>query len=185
MICWLWTNDCSIFNTITMLYRFTIRLIFVAIAVLITVSSNCIPAQAAGIEPYISRYLRVREPIALELDDVGNQREFSPQELSDGKRYFEDSCINCHVGGSTLPNPKESLALDTLEGANPPRNNINALVSYMRHPMTYDGSEETFWCREVTPNILSEGQIENLAAFVLTAAQKAPGWGTDSFGLGE
>ncbi len=55
----------------------------------------------------------------------------------------------------------------------------------MRQPMTYDGSEETFWCREITPNILSQQQIKSLAAFVLTAAKKAPGWGTDTFGIGE
>ncbi|MGB3759021.1 MAG: photosystem II cytochrome PsbV2 [Rivularia sp. (in: cyanobacteria)] len=168
-----------------MLYQFISRFFLVSTAVILTVTANCLPAQAGGIEHYISRYLRIREPIALELDDMGNTRDFSPLELSDGKRYFEDSCINCHVGGSTLPNPKQSLALDTLKGANPSRDNINALVSYMRQPMTYDGSEETFWCREITLNILSQRQIENLAAFVLTAAKKAPGWGTDSFGLGE
>lgn len=138
-----------------MLYKFLTRFLLASTAVILTVTSICLPAQAGGIEPYISRYLRVREPIALEIDDVGNTREFSPQELSDGKRYFEDSCINCHVGGSTLPNPEQSLALDTLKGANPSRDNINALVSYMRQPMTYDGSEDTFWCREVTPNMLS------------------------------
>jgi photosystem II cytochrome c550 len=157
-----------------MLYQFITRFLLVSAAVLLILTDTCLPAKAGAIEPYISRYLRVREPIALELDAQGNTREFSPQELSDGKRYFEDSCINCHVGGSTLPNPKQSLALDTLKDANPPRDNLNALVSYMRQPMTYDGSEETFWCREITPNILSQQQIENLAAFVLTAAKKAP-----------
>ncbi|MEB3215276.1 MAG: photosystem II cytochrome PsbV2 [Nostocales cyanobacterium 94392] len=166
-------------------YSFLTRLFLLSVALLLIITANCLPAQAGGIEPYVKRYLRVREPIALELDAQGNTKQFSPLDLSDGKRYFEDSCINCHVGGSTLPNPLESLALNTLKGANPPRDNINALVSYMRQPMTYDGSEETFWCREITPNILSQQQIENLAAFVLTAAKKAPGWGTDSFGLGE
>lgn len=166
-----------------MLYQFISRFLLVSTAVIFMAAGSCLPAQAGGVEPYISRYLRVREPIALKLDGMGNTREFSPEELSDGKRYFEDSCINCHVGGSTLPNPKQSLALDTLKGANPSRDNVNALVSYMRQPMTYDGSEETFWCREITPSILSQPQVENLAAFVLTAAQKAPGWGTDTFGI--
>ncbi len=71
-----------------------------------------------------------------------------------------------------MPNPLESLALNTLKGANPPRDNINSLVSYMRKPMLYDGSEETFWCREITPRILSDQQLETLAAFILTAAKK-------------
>ncbi|MBE9214426.1 photosystem II cytochrome PsbV2 [Plectonema cf. radiosum LEGE 06105] len=156
-------------------YSFLTRIFLLSLILFIIFTANCLPTQAAGIDLYVKRYLRVREPIALELDAQGNTKKFSPLELSDGKRYFEDSCINCHVGGSTLPNPLESLALDTLKGANPPRDNINALVSYMRQPMTYDGSEETFWCREITPNILSQQQIENLAAFVLTAAKKAPG----------
>lgn len=47
--------------------------------------------------------------------------------------------------------------------------------------MTYDGSQESFWCREVPESWMPQEQVENLAAFVLTAAQKAPGWGTENF----
>jgi len=47
--------------------------------------------------------------------------------------------------------------------------------------MTYDGSEETFWCRQVPESWMSQEQVEKLAAFVLRAAQKAPGWGIDNF----
>src|SRR5919199_1026357 len=74
-----------------------------------------------------------------------------------------------------------SLALDTLAGATPPRNNINGLVDFLREPMTYDGSEPTFWCRQVSETWMPQQQIEKLAAFVLRAAQKAPGWGTSKF----
>ncbi|MBD2356376.1 photosystem II cytochrome PsbV2 [Tolypothrix sp. FACHB-123] len=165
-----------------MLYRFFARyLFFVLLVVLLVYHSSTLPAQAANIDPYIGRYLHVTEPIALDIDGEGNTRLFSPTELSAGKKLFETNCINCHVGGATLPDPQVSLALKTLQAANPPRDRINALVNFMRQPMTYDGSQETYWCRQLTPDFLSQQQVENLAAFVLTAAKKAPGWGTQDF----
>ncbi|MFH7027105.1 MAG: photosystem II cytochrome PsbV2 [Heteroscytonema crispum UTEX LB 1556] len=164
-----------------MLRRFFARYLFLLLAVVLFDFSSCLTAQAAKIDPYIIKYLRVTEPIALNIDGQGNQREFSPSDLSVGKQLFEANCINCHVGGATLPDPLVSLSLTTLKGANPPRDNINNLVAFMQQPMTYDGSQETYWCRQVTPSFLSQQQTESLAAFVLTAAQKAPGWGTQEF----
>lgn len=137
------------------------------------------PALAAS-DAYVTRYLKVTEPVALELDAQGNTRLFSAEDLSSGKRLFEQSCLNCHVGGTTLPDPTVSLSLTALEGATPPRTSINSLVAYLREPMTYDGSEETFWCRQVPESWMQQDEIENLAAFVLRAAQKAPGWGVDN-----
>ncbi len=138
------------------------------------------PAQAASVD-YVTRYLHVTEPIPLQVNGQGETRPFSPQELSQGKQLFETNCLNCHVGGATLPDPQVSLALAKLEKANPPRDNINSLVAYLRQPMIYDGSEETYWCRQVPESWMSKEQVESLAAFILTAAQKAPGWGTDQF----
>ncbi|MBW4645458.1 MAG: photosystem II cytochrome PsbV2 [Goleter apudmare HA4340-LM2] len=165
-----------------MLYRLFARYIFlILIMVLVVYDSSTLTAQAANIDPYIGRYLHISEPIALNLDGEGNTRLFSPSELSLGKKLFESNCINCHVGGATLPDPSVSLSLKTLQDANPPRDRINSLVAFMRQPMTYDGSQETYWCRQLSPNLLSLEQVESLAAFVLTAAQKAPGWGTENF----
>jgi photosystem II cytochrome c550 len=115
------------------------------------------------------------------MDEQGNTRLFSPQELSAGKKLFESDCINCHVGGSTLPDPQVSLSLTRLQGANPRRDRINSLVAFMRQPTTYDGSQETYWCRQVPSSLLSSQQAESLAAFILTAAQKATGWGAENF----
>jgi photosystem II cytochrome c550 len=47
--------------------------------------------------------------------------------------------------------------------------------------MTYDGSEETFWCRQVPESWMPRQDVENIAGFILRAAQKAPGWGTNNF----
>ncbi|MBD2203010.1 photosystem II cytochrome PsbV2 [Calothrix sp. FACHB-1219] len=165
-----------------MLYRLFARYLFlVLLIVLLVYHSSTLPAQAANIDAYIGRYLHVTEPIALELDEQGNTRLFSPLELSAGKKLFETNCINCHVGGATLPDPQVSLALETLKGANPRRDRLNSLVDFMRQPMTYDGIQETYWCRKLSPDFLSQQQVENLAAFVLTAAKKAPGWGKEDF----
>lgn len=139
------------------------------------------PALADKIDPYVIQYLRVTQPIALEYDSGGETRQFSPQDLSSGKELFKTNCLTCHVGGSTLPNPPISLSLKALKGATPPRDNITNLVAYMRHPVNYDSSAETYWCREVPETWLSQQQVENIAAFILTAAQKAPGWGTEEF----
>ncbi len=149
---------------------------FLAVLSIFMVSS---PAYAA-VDNYVRRYL-ASEPITLDMDKQGQTKQFSPEDLSTGKELFEASCLNCHVGGATLPDPTVSLALDTLAGATPPRDNINALVAFLREPMTYDGSEPSFWCREVPETWMSQEKIETLAAFVLRAAQKAPGWGTHNF----
>jgi photosystem II cytochrome c550 len=139
------------------------------------------PAAAGSLEPYVLRYLDVAEPVPLAMDATGETRPLSAADLSEGKRLFEGSCKNCHVGGATLPDPLVSLSLAALQGATPPRDNINSLVAYLRLPMSYDGSEEAYGCRQVSEKWLAQPQIENLAAFVLRAAQKAPGWGITSF----
>lgn len=137
--------------------------------------------RAADLDPYVLRYLRVKEPVELSLNGQGALKQFSAEDLSGGKRLFEQNCINCHVGGATLPDPTVSLSLSDLKGATPPRDTIDSLVAYMREPMVYDGSEPTFWCREVPETWLKREEVEKLAAFVLRAAQTAPGWGTERF----
>ena len=158
---------------------FWVRLFIILPVVLVTMLPS--PALAAAIDPYLARYLHVTSPIALQLNEQGETRSFSPEDLARGKQLFTSSCMNCHVGGATLPDPQVSLSLTKLKGANPSRDNINNLVAYFRQPMTYNGSEETYWCRKVPESWMSQEEVESLAAFVLTAAQKAPGWGTETF----
>lgn len=138
------------------------------------------PAEAA-IDPYVARYLDAAEPVLLSWNQQGEVRSVSGEDLSDGIRLFEENCKNCHVGGATLPDPTVSLSLEALQNAVPPRDNISSLVAYLRQPMTYDGTEETFWCRQIAESWLSQDRVEHLAAFVLRAAQKAPGWGNSEF----
>ena len=158
-----------------------LRALVIVLAVVLVVMLQNSTALAAASDPYVVKYLHVTEPIALELDGQGETHSFSPSDLSSGKQLFESNCMNCHVGGATLPDPLVSLSLSKLKGATPPRDNINNLVAYLRQPMTYDGSQETYWCRQVPESWMSQEQVESLAAFILTAAQKAPGWGTENF----
>ncbi|PZV15348.1 MAG: photosystem II cytochrome PsbV2 [Leptolyngbya sp.] len=144
---------------------------------MVTVS---LPAYAA-VDPYVTRFLKVAEPISLKADTAENTRLFSAEDLSDGKALFGKNCLNCHVGGNTLPDPTVPLSLTALQGATPKRDNINALVTYLRQPMTYDGTEETLVCRQVSESWLPTPRVENLAGFILRAAQNAPGWGTETF----
>jgi photosystem II cytochrome c550 len=138
------------------------------------------PANAA-VDTYVRRYLQATEPVFLDVDGKGKTAQFSAEDLSAGKQLFETHCLNCHVGGATLPDPTVSLSLKTLAGATPPRNTINGLVSFLREPMTYDGSDASFWCRQVPESWMPKAEIEQLSAFVLRAAQKAPGWGSSKF----
>ncbi|MCY7274301.1 MAG: photosystem II cytochrome PsbV2 [Phormidesmis sp. CAN_BIN44] len=156
-----------------------IRGIFLLTIVCLGIAMIGFPAHAA--DAYIARYLQVTDPISLELDDQGKTRSFNLQELTAGKKLFEQNCLSCHVGGATLPDPSVPLSLKALQGATPSRDTINGLVAYLRQPMTYDGNEETFSCRKVSENWLSQAEVETVAGFVLRAAQKAPGWGTEEF----
>jgi photosystem II cytochrome c550 len=159
---------------------FSVHLLLVALVAVIGVFTVSSPAQAA-VDSYVRRYLDVQEPISLDVDGKGQTKQFSGEDLSVGKELFQAHCINCHVGGATLPDPTVSLALNTLAGATPPRDNINGIVNFLREPMTYDGSDVSFWCRQVPESWMPQEQIEKLAAFVLRAAQKAPRWGTSNF----
>lgn len=159
--------------------RFPVRPLLAILVVWLGIVLLASPAQAAG-DPYVSQYLRVTEPVALDLD--GSQtRLFAPDDFGVGKRLFENNCKNCHLGGATLPNPSVSLSLAALQGAVPQRDNVNNLVDYLRQPMTYDGTEENYVCRQVPESWLPQEQVEQLAAFILRAAQKAPGWGSSNF----
>lgn len=139
----------------------------------------------ARIDPYVMQYLKVTEPVELPLNQAGETVTVTPEDLARGKELFQSACINCHVGGATLPDPRISLSLEDLAGATPPRDTIGGLMAFQRDPSNYEGDDASFGCRRVSPGWMDEDQLQQLAAFVLRAAQKAPGWGTAEFPGGE
>lgn len=74
---------------------------------------------ASGVDNYVIQYLKVTDTVELPLNDGGETKTFTAVDLTRGKRLFEENCKNCHVGGSTLPNPLVSLSLKDLKGATP------------------------------------------------------------------
>jgi photosystem II cytochrome c550 len=158
-----------------------VRRLLILLIAGISLLTYSLPAEAASVDLYVTRYLDASKPVALNVNAQGAERYFSAEDLSEGKHLFEENCKSCHVGGATLPDPLVSLSLEALQGAVPPRDNINSLVAYLRQPMTYDGTEESVFCRQLPESWIAQPEIENLSAFVLRAAQKAPGWGSSSF----
>ena len=75
------------------------------------------------------------------LDSTGSTVTLTPEQVKRGKRLFNASCGQCHVGGGTKTNPNLGLEPDALSLATPPRDNINALIDYLKNPTSYDGSE--------------------------------------------
>ena len=86
------------------------------------------------------------------LDSKGNTVVITPEQVKRGKRLFNNACGTCHVGGLTKTNPNVGLDTESLSLATPPRDNITALVGYMKDPTTYDGLDSI---SELHPSIKS------------------------------
>jgi photosystem II cytochrome c550 len=86
------------------------------------------------------------------LDSSGTTVVLTTDQVKRGKRLFNNSCGQCHVGGITKTNPNLGLEPDALSLATPPRDNVNALIDYMKNPTSYDGLESI---AELHPSIKS------------------------------
>ena len=85
-------------------------------------------------------------------DGSGNSVVLTPEQVKRGKRLFNATCGACHVGGITKTNPNVGLDPEALSLASPRRDNLDALVDYMKNPTSYDGLESI---AEVHPSITS------------------------------
>lgn len=85
-------------------------------------------------------------------DSSGKTVVLTPEQVKRGKRLFNATCGACHVGGITKTNPNVGLDAEALSLATPRRDNIAALVDYMKNPTTYDGVDSI---AEVHPSIKS------------------------------
>jgi photosystem II cytochrome c550 len=86
-------------------------------------------------------------------NDSGATTTLSLKQVKEGKRLFQYACAQCHAGGVTKTDPNVGLAPEDLDLATPPRNNIAALVDYMKNPTSYDGLIEI---SEVHPSLKSK-----------------------------
>ena len=85
-------------------------------------------------------------------DSSGKTVVLTTEQVKRGKRLFNSTCGACHVGGITKTNPNVGLDPEALSLATPRRDNVTALVDYLRNPTTYDGLESI---AEVHPSIKS------------------------------
>jgi photosystem II cytochrome c550 len=99
----------------------------------------------------------------------------SLEQVQKGKRLFNDTCAQCHGGGRTKTDPNVGLGTDALAGATPPRDNIAALVDYMKNPTTYDGETEiselhpSTKSADIYPEMrnLTDDELEAIAGHIL------------------
>jgi len=85
-------------------------------------------------------------------DGEGRTTVLTPEQVKRGKRLFNATCGACHVGGITKTNPNVGLDPEALSLATPRRDNIAALVDYLKNPTSYDGIESI---AEIHPSIKS------------------------------
>lgn len=131
---------------------------------------------------------------ALELDEVtrtitlneaGETVVLSSQEVTQGQRLFNLECTQCHLQGKTKTNNNVSLGLEDLAGADPRRDNVEALVAYLKNPMSYDGEislelEHPNTSRpDVFPELkdFTEDDIFDIAGYMLIAPKLDERWG--------
>nr|YP_009243945.1 photosystem II cytochrome c550 [Sporolithon durum]AMK96187.1 photosystem II cytochrome c550 [Sporolithon durum] len=88
----------------------------------------------------------------VELESSGATVVLTPEQVKRGKRLFNNACSQCHNGGITKTNPNIGLDSESLSLATPSRDNINALIDYMKNPTSYDGDESI---AELHPSIAS------------------------------
>lgn len=110
----------------------------------------------------------------------------SDQQVAKGERIFINPCPPCHNSGRTKSNPNVTLSLVDLEGAEPRRDNILAMVDYLKNPTSYDGELDL---SQLHPNTvradiwssmrnLNEEDLQNVSGYVLVQAQvRGVAWG--------
>ena len=85
-------------------------------------------------------------------NEAGDTVVLTLQQAKKGRQLFNSSCSQCHMGGVTKTDFSVGLGQKDLAGAYPPRDNLAAMVEYLKHPMTYDGEISI---AEVHPSIES------------------------------
>ncbi|MFP5273029.1 photosystem II cytochrome c-550 [Coleofasciculus sp.] len=109
------------------------------------------------------------------VNEQGDTKVVSLAEFKTGQRLFIDSCSQCHLGGRTKTNPNVTLKIEDLQGAFPRRDNIAALVDYIKNPTTYDGFTEIYEFHpstrsaDIFPEMrnLTEDDLEAISGYML------------------
>jgi photosystem II cytochrome c550 len=123
--------------------------------------------------------------LTIALDEAGQTTTLTPRQFANGQKIFVDTCTQCHLQGKTKTNNNVSLGLADLAGAEPRRDNVLALVEYLKNPKSYDGEDDY---SELHPNIsrpdiyaemrnYTEDDIFDVAGYTLIAPKLDVRWG--------
>jgi photosystem II cytochrome c550 len=116
----------------------------------------------------------------------GTEVTFNEQEIKSGRKLFNNSCGECHAGGITKTNQNVGLDPETLALATPSRDNIEALVDYMKDPPSYDGE---YSIADIHPSLrssdiyvkmrdLDDDDLRLMAAYILVSPKvQGQQWG--------
>jgi photosystem II cytochrome c550 len=138
--------------------------------------------------------VNVNPVAALELDEgtrtiplngSGERTTISSEQVTNGQKIFIAECTQCHLQGKTKNNNNVSLGLKDLAQAEPPRDNLLALVDYLENPTSYDGEDDL---SELHPNVsrpdifpelrnFTEDDVYDVAAYMLVAPKLDTRWG--------
>jgi photosystem II cytochrome c550 len=119
------------------------------------------------------------------LNEAGETTTLTSEEVTNGQQLFIQNCTKCHLQGKTKTNNNVSLGLKDLSKAEPPRDNLLALVDYLKNPTSYDGEDDL---REFHPNVsrpdvfpelrnLTDDDVYDVAAYMLVAPKLDERWG--------
>jgi photosystem II cytochrome c550 len=103
------------------------------------------------------------------LNAEGETVTMNMKQVVTGRQLFSSTCAQCHAGGVTKTDFNVGLSPVDLAGATPARDNVNALVDYLKHPTTYDGETSI---AELHPSLESADiftEMKNLSDGDLTA----------------
>jgi photosystem II cytochrome c550 len=78
----------------------------------------------------------------VEANAKGDKITITFNQFQYGKKLFNQTCSECHMGGLTKTSTTVTLSAEHLASAVPKRNNIEGLVDYMKNPTTADGEIE-------------------------------------------
>ena len=126
------------------------------------------------------------ESLTVTADPSGSLVTFTEAEIKSGRKAFNNSCGECHAGGITKTNHNVGLDPETLALATPARDNVDALVDYMKDPTSYDGevsiadfhpsmrSADVF----VKMRDLNDEDLRRMAGYILTSPKvQGTSWG--------
>lgn len=123
--------------------------------------------------------------LTVPLNEQGQTTTLTSKQATNGQRLFNLECTQCHLQGKTKTNNNVSLGLSDLSKAEPRRDNVLALVDYLKNPTSYDGEDDY---RELHPNVsrpdlypelknFTEDDVFDVAAYMLIAPKLDSRWG--------